>query len=521
MRRLNLAKYAEEELPVVPQISDELPSFTLSQRLKHFFVHLLILSVVGCLFYLALLNNSSLAEDVGNVLLSWSQAIRQNIIIVYAISVIGGIVFYFLRKANVLPPTHLAISSDGFKLYRAGSAVGTGSILSIYWADIKKVLYIPQNKSRGEDIIRLQAGFGRNYDLRAGYFGEHAVWESFFEMLREKAMNAEIDPQVYRLLEAPPDNNYTELWLSALSAPPARERMAPLAPKTALKDGLYFVRDQIGSGGQGTAYVAVKLDRSNPAALQEGGKRETVVLKEYVLPVHVMRSARKEALESLQAEAKLLQSIDHPNIVKMLDFFAEDHRGYLVFEHIRGKNLRQVVAERGALPETEVRKLAVQMCDILHYLHAQSPPVVHRDFTPDNLILDESGNLKLIDFNVAQSESGSTSQSSVVVGKPAYMPPEQFRGSPTAQSDIFAMGATLYMVLTGQEPEPLTLLNPRDMNPSISSEMSQIVSRCTEAEAADRYPDALSLKAALDGDATIALPTEGEPISIPSRMEAT
>ncbi len=118
--------------------------------------------------------------------------------------------------------------------------------------------------------------------------------------------------------------------------------------------------------------------------------------------------------------------LDHPQVVKLEDFFVEDHRAYLVLEHIDGENLREIVLRDGPMSEERIKKLGEQMCSILTYLHKLSPPLVHRDFTPDNLILHKDGTLKLIDFNDAQQVEYATT--GTVVGKQAYLPPEQFRG---------------------------------------------------------------------------------------------
>ena len=113
---------------------------------------------------------------------------------------------------------------------------------------------------------------------------------------------------------------------------------------------------------------------------------------------------RKQALERFENEARILEELSHPQIVKLIDFFLEDHRAYLVLEHIDGMSLRQLVAKNGPMPLADIISLSMQMCDVLEYLHSLSPAVVHRDFTPDNLILDSSGRLVLIDFNVAQQK---------------------------------------------------------------------------------------------------------------------
>jgi serine/threonine-protein kinase len=210
------------------------------------------------------------------------------------------------------------------------------------------------------------------------------------------------------------------------------------------------------------------------------------------LPVYVDATVRRQALENFQREAAMLRTLSHPQIVKLVDFFIEDHRSYMVLEHIDGLSLRRMVEQSGPMSEEQVCSLAQQMCDILTYLHELSPPVVHRDFTPDNLILNSDSTLKLIDFTVAQqTESTATG---TVVGKHAYLPPEQFRGKPTPQSDIYAMGATLFYLLIGRDPEPITASHPILSDNKIDGSLDEIVARATSLDLSIRYPNIQSVK---------------------------
>jgi serine/threonine protein kinase len=134
---------------------------------------------------------------------------------------------------------------------------------------------------------------------------------------------------------------------------------------------------------------------------------------------------------------------------------------------------------------------------------------VHRDFTPDNLILRKDGALKLIDFNVAQQSDASSALSSVV-GKPNYLSPEQFRGSPVPQSDIYALGACLQFLLTGEDPVAILSSNPSQTRDDISEQLSNIVQKATEPELSHRFLTASEILAQLN-DATasqISLPSE-------------
>ncbi|MBX9690834.1 MAG: protein kinase, partial [Cyanobacteria bacterium] len=131
-----------------------------------------------------------------------------------------------------------------------------------------------------------------------------------------------------------------------------------------------------------------------------------------------------------------------------------------------------------------------------------NPPVIHRDFTPDNLILHKDGTLKLIDFNVAKQVVESTT-SGTVVGKHAYLPPEQFRGMPERASDIYAMGATIHYLLCGQDPEPISTSHPKRVNPALSDEINALVERATALDLQKRYKNIHELQADLNAQAIV------------------
>jgi|694.fasta_scaffold33064_5 tRNA A-37 threonylcarbamoyl transferase component Bud32 len=306
--------------------------------------------------------------------------------------------------------------------------------------------------------------------------------ELLLKTVSQLAPDAVQDPALIRALMPPQRESYTELWLQSLTTPPNRNRLTPLNDGLKLKSGRYVVERQLASGGQGVAYLAA-----------DGDSR--VVLKEFVLPIYTSRNVRKQALERFENEARILEELDHPQIVKLIDFFLEDHRAYLVLEHIDGMSLRQIVQKNGPLLLPDIISLSLQMCDVLQYLHSLSPAVVHRDFTPDNLILDSTGRLVLIDFNVAQQKQWTTT--STVVGKHAYLPAEQFRGKPVPQSDLYAMGATLYFLFSGQDPQPITCSHPRDFDANVSLAFDDVVSRLTHTEPEERFQTAEEARVAL------------------------
>jgi hypothetical protein len=187
--------------------------------------------------------------------------------------------------------------------------------------------------------------------------------------------------------------------------------------------------------------------------------------------------------KTFQREYELLKAIDHPRVSKVLEVFERDESTYLLLEHASGIDLRKLVGIEGAQPESVVIDWALQICDIISALHDQDPPIVHRDLTPDNLILAEDGSLRIIDFGAAhQFMEGITG---TIIGKQCYVPPEQLRGQAGPASDVYSFGCTLFYLLTGSEPTALTQCNPKSIE-SVSDEINQLVMRCTEFDDAAR-----------------------------------
>jgi tRNA A-37 threonylcarbamoyl transferase component Bud32 len=321
--------------------------------------------------------------------------------------------------------------------------------------------------------------------------------DTLLKTITQMAPEAVQDPALIRALMPAQKESYTELWLQSLAAPPKRNRLAPLSEGQKLRDGRYLVERQLAIGGQGTAYLGEEIDKTDGSFVAKGEQHHKIVLKEFVLPVYTSRAVRKQALEKFENEARILGELNHPRIVKLIDYFLEDHRAYLVMEHIDGVSLRDLVQEKGSLSRAQLLDLSVQMCDVLQYLHSLSPPVVHRDFTPENLILNRDGKLVLIDFNVAQQREWTTT--GTVVGKHAYLPPEQFRGQPCEQSDLYAMGATLFYLCTGKDPEPITCSHPAKESATVESDIDSIVAKLTKIELTDRFATIEDVRKAIDG----------------------
>ncbi len=391
-------------------------------------------------------------------------------------------------------PSHLRFDNDGIRFQRYNKLTNT---------------YIDTDKNLWQDLVHvgMQRISGRSIQAEPTLLftwknGKTTKLElSSVPTMDEKALilkaidrwrkDVTIDAEVITSLEIPPEYSYTEVWLQALCAPPKRERLKPLAEGTLLKEGKYTVESKLGAGGQGVAYL-----------VKDHVENKSVVLKEMLLPVFVDMTVRRQALDRFESECRILRALNHDQVVGLIDFFVEDHRAYLVLEYIDGRNLKDEVKLGKTFSLAEVKRLGLEMCNILEYLHAQSPPVVHRDFTPDNLMLTKAGALKLIDFNVANQQEETAA--GTVVGKQAYMPLEQFQGNPSPQSDIYALGATLYYLLTGLEPEPLSASHPRDSLaasglPEKSIEaIDALVAKCTAKSLSERFQNIEALREALN-----------------------
>jgi predicted Ser/Thr protein kinase len=273
--------------------------------------------------------------------------------------------------------------------------------------------------------------------------------------------------------------SYTEMWEEELQRRFCSAVFMPLESGQILRSGSLRVVRPLALGGFSAVYLC-QLD-----------DKRLVVLKESVVPEDSTVGMREKALELFEREAHTLMKLKHPNIVKVLDYFVESGRHYMLLEYASGQDLRQYVKQNGPVNETVVLDWAVQVVKMMKYLHEQEPPILHRDLTPDNLVLKDDGSLVLIDFGAANEFLGTAT--GTFVGKQAFISPEQFRGKAVIQSDIYAFGGTLHYLLTGLEPEALSSSCPRDKNPNISEDLNEVVESCTQMEVSDRFQSAAQL----------------------------
>jgi serine/threonine-protein kinase len=274
-------------------------------------------------------------------------------------------------------------------------------------------------------------------------------------------------------------------------------KLKPLDEGTILNSRYEIVR-KIGGGGMGAVYLA--NDRNLGGVLR--------AVKEMVQS-YIESEQQDKAVSDFKRESLLLSSLDHSSIPTIYDYFFDDKEGrfYLVMKYISGGDLasRLRAAPEGRLDEKTVTEWAIQIADVLDYLHNHEPSIVYRDLKPANVMIDgNSGRVMLIDFGIARwvnkEEKGVTA-----VGTMGYAPPELFSGNVEPRSDIYSLGSTMFHLLTGADPQSNPLLifdfqknpRPRQINSQLSDQIEQILLRSVEYSAEARFTSAAEMRDAL------------------------
>ena len=246
-------------------------------------------------------------------------------------------------------------------------------------------------------------------------------------------------------------------------------------------------------GGMGSVYRARDLHFPNVVKL--------VAVKEMInsAPDPLVRQT---IVQNFEREANLLATLNHPAIPRIYDYFSLDDRSYLVLEFIHGKDLEAVIGDsNGFLPEDQVISWAVQLCDVLNYIHGHKPdPIIFRDMKPSNVMINHNGDVVLVDFGIAKTfQSG---QKGTMIGTEGYSPPEQYRGEATPLADIYSLGATLHHAITRRDPRlepPFSFAERpiRRINPNVSMEFEAVVNTALQYNPNDRFSSTAAMKDAL------------------------
>jgi len=227
---------------------------------------------------------------------------------------------------------------------------------------------------------------------------------------------------------------------------------------------------------------------------------------------------KQQAHAAFRQEAQMLASLDHPNLPKVTDHFTEGGKQYLVMDFIEGETLTDCLDREGqlSLPVDTVIRYAEQLCDVLEYLHGQSPPVIFRDLKPGNVMVTADGTVKLIDFGIARIFKPGKAADTAYFGTTGYAPREQYgKGQTDARSDVYALGATLHHLLTGVDPidHPFRFEDVRQLNPAVPAHVADAVTRALSDDPDDRWSGAVAMKAALTQQPTRG-PLPGPRVSV-------
>ena len=252
-------------------------------------------------------------------------------------------------------------------------------------------------------------------------------------------------------------------------------------------DNKYRILHEIGKGGMSHVYLAL-----NEAANKEWAIKE--IRKQVVIN-------GDEVWQRPMTETTIMKKLRHKHLPQIADVLETDESYLIVMDYIEGHTLRKMLSEDGAQPQEDVIGWAMQLCDVLEYLHSQHPPVIYRDMKPGNIMLKPDGNVMLIDFGAAREFKEGASDDTSCLGTKGYAAPEQYggEGQTDARTDIYNLGATMYHLVTGKNPAkpPYEMRPIRDWDKSFSSGLEQIISRCTKSDPDERYQTAADLKYAL------------------------
>src|SRR5579875_2143038 len=286
-----------------------------------------------------------------------------------------------------------------------------------------------------------------------------------------------------------------------------------LVPGTELSNARYKIERLVAAGGMGAVYRAIDTRFQRPCAVKE------------MLDNFKSESERAQSVEWFTREATLLLDLNHPCIPRVRDFFVEQGRHYLVMDFIDGQTMAEIMEREGnisglngarGVPEARARSWAQQLCNVLTYLHRQTPPIIFRDLKPSNIMVTVRDEIKLIDFGIARTFQ-SQSQATIII-TPGYAPPEQVQGMPEPRSDIYALGATLHKVLTHHDAannRPLFTFPPvRSLRPDISPGFEQIIMKALELLPDRRWSSAAEMERAILALPPVSVVPQPVPISV-------
>lgn len=274
--------------------------------------------------------------------------------------------------------------------------------------------------------------------------------------------------------------------ISVIPPTPPQIQIQGTLPIGSVLQSRYRVVNLLGEGGMGRTYLV--------ADMRLNGKQWAV--KEMYAGAW---GDGVSAIQQFAQEAQLLAQLNHPSAVRIADFFTENGRYYLVMDFIEGKSLQNMLDQGSRISEKKVKEITLQVLDVLIYLHSRN--IIFRDIKPSNIMLTPDDRVIVLDFGIARVFKPGKKADTQAFGTPVYAPPEQYGGPTDPRSDIYALGATMYVLLTGSPPPSVSqrLTNPNQsvLPKSFNSNLRLVVARAMELNPQDRFQNASEMKRAL------------------------
>lgn len=269
-----------------------------------------------------------------------------------------------------------------------------------------------------------------------------------------------------------------------------------LQPGTALNAGKYIIEKKIGEGGFGITYKAVQTGLNRAVCIKEYFLAGSCVRNTQARTVHLQGISDEKYEKYRQAfvkEAQTLASLRHPNIVEVIDIFDENNTSYMVMSFIEGRSLQSIVDANGPLSYPDAVNYMAQITDAVRYIHKHN--ILHRDIKPENIMVTADYKAILIDFGSAREFEQDKTQMHTTMLTHGYAPPEQYTANSKKGSytDIYALGATLYFILTGKVPLEAAarsveeMAEPKQLNPTIPPEGNRTIMKAMKLKKEDRY----------------------------------
>ena len=255
--------------------------------------------------------------------------------------------------------------------------------------------------------------------------------------------------------------------------------------------GRYRIIQKVGQGGMGAVYKATDTRLGD----------KIVAVKEMSQAALTTLLEKQRAQQAFQQEAQMLANLNHPYLPRVTDHFSEGGKQYLVMDFIHGHTLLQLLERAGGpLDVEQVVAWGKKLCDVLEYLHNQQPPIIFRDLKPDNIMLDQKGQIKLIDFGIVRLFKKGQNTDTISIGTTGYAPPEQHgQGQTDFRSDIYALGATLHHLLTYHNPKQSLFNFPpiRQLNKKVPKSVEDVIIRALAPDPNRRWQSMPQMRDAL------------------------